>query len=81
MTASSKQPQEKHSDKLPSEVGAIFFGTDFSSNAMQAATDPALGYERFKCMLEVMTRRLQSARTRLLKAYAAGSSGGAGVRA
>lgn len=32
--------------------------------------DPALGYELFKRMSEVMTRRLQSARTRLLKAYA-----------
>lgn len=39
--------------------------------------DHALGYELFKRMSEVMTRRLQSARTRLLKGYA-GSSGGAG---
>ena len=37
--------------------------------------DPALGYELFKRMSEVMTRRLQSARTRLLKAYAANSGG------
>ena len=31
--------------------------------------DPSLGFELFKRMSEVMTRRLQSARTRLLKAY------------
>jgi CRP-like cAMP-binding protein len=33
--------------------------------------DQALGFELFKRMSEVMTRRLQSARTRLLAAYAA----------
>lgn len=38
--------------------------------------DPSLGYELFKRMSEVMTRRLQSARTRLLQAYA-GEVGGA----
>jgi CRP/FNR family cyclic AMP-dependent transcriptional regulator len=38
--------------------------------------DPALGYELFKRMSEVMTRRLQFARTRLLKAYAANPGGG-----
>ncbi len=43
--------------------------------------DPALGYELFKRMSEVMTRRLQSARARLLKTYASESSGGAGDRA
>ena len=32
--------------------------------------DPVLGYELFKRMSEVMTRRLQSARTRLLEIYA-----------
>lgn len=42
--------------------------------------DPALGYELFKRMSEVMTRRLQSARTRLLKANASESSGEAGDR-
>ena len=39
--------------------------------------DHALGYELFKRMSEVMTRRLQSARTRLLKSYAAESGGAA----
>jgi CRP-like cAMP-binding protein len=39
--------------------------------------DPTLGYELFKRMSEVMTRRLQSARTRLLQAYAGESSGAA----
>lgn len=43
--------------------------------------DPALGYELFKRMSEVMTRRLQAARTRLLKAYASESDDGAGDRA
>jgi len=33
--------------------------------------DPALGFELFKRMSEVMNRRLQGARTRLLAAYAA----------
>jgi CRP-like cAMP-binding protein len=37
--------------------------------------DHALGYELFKRMSEVMTRRLQAARARLLKAYANSSSG------
>jgi CRP-like cAMP-binding protein len=31
--------------------------------------DPALGYELFKRMSEVMTRRLQAARTRLLESH------------
>jgi CRP-like cAMP-binding protein len=43
--------------------------------------DPALGYELFKRMSEVMTRRLQSARTRLLQAYAGELSGAASGRA
>ncbi len=43
--------------------------------------DPSVGYELFKRMSEVMTRRLQSARTRLLQAYAAESSAAAGGRA
>jgi CRP-like cAMP-binding protein len=34
--------------------------------------DPTLGLELFKRMSEVMTRRLQAARVRLLKAYAEG---------
>jgi CRP-like cAMP-binding protein len=36
--------------------------------------DQALGFELFKRMSEVMTRRLQSARVRLLAAYAANPS-------
>ena len=58
----------------------------FSARAMQPTTaiffygtvlreycerDQALGFELFKRMSEVMTRRLQAARVRLLEAYAA----------
>ena len=50
-------------------TSAIFFyGTVLREYCEQ---DQALGYELFKRMSEVMTRRLQSARTRLLEAYAA----------
>ena len=43
--------------------------------------DHGLGYELFRRMSEVMTRRLQTARTKLLDAYAANASGGTGARA
>ena len=50
-------------------TSAIFFyGTVLREYCEQ---DTTLGYELFKRMSEVMTRRLQSARTRLLNAYAA----------
>ena len=50
-------------------TSAIFFyGTVLREYCEQ---DQALGYELFKRMSEVMTRRLQSARSRLLAAYAA----------
>ena len=50
-------------------TSAIFFyGTVLREYCEQ---DQALGYELFKRMSEVMTRRLQSARSRLLDAYAA----------
>lgn len=42
MTAASKKTQEKQDRKLPSEGGAIVCGTDFSSNATQAATAAAI---------------------------------------
>ena len=49
-------------------TSAIFFyGTVLREYCEQ---DPALGYELFKRMSEVMTRRLQEARSRLLNAYA-----------
>ena len=48
-------------------TSAIFFyGTVLREYCEE---DQALGYELFKRMSEVMTRRLQSARTRLLNAY------------
>ena len=46
----------------------FFYGTVLRGYCEQ---DQALGYELFKRMSEVMTRRLQSARTQLLEAYAA----------
>jgi CRP-like cAMP-binding protein len=46
----------------------FFYGTVLREYCEQ---DHALGYELFKRMSEVMTRRLQGARTRLLNAYAA----------
>ena len=50
-------------------TSAIFFyGTVLREYCEQ---DQSLGYELFKRMSEVMTRRLQSARSRLLNAYAA----------
>lgn len=50
-------------------TSAIFFyGTVLREYCEE---DKALGYELFKRMSEVMTRRLQSARSRLLNAYAA----------
>ena len=49
----------------------FFYGTVLREYCEQ---DQALGYELFKRMSEVMTRRLQSARSRLLDAYAANPS-------
>ena len=49
----------------------FFYGTVLREYCEQ---DQALGYELFKRMSEVMTRRLQSARNRLLAAYAANPS-------
>ncbi len=50
-------------------ISAIFFyGTVLREYCEQ---DQTLGYELFKRMSEVMTRRLQGARVRLLDAYAA----------
>ena len=50
-------------------TSAIFFyGTVLRQYCEKDAT---LGYELFRRMSEVMTRRLQAARTRLLKVYAA----------
>lgn len=46
----------------------FFYGTVLREYCEQ---DQALGYELFKRMSEVMTRRLQGARVRLLNAYAA----------
>ena len=46
----------------------FFYGTVLREYCEEDAT---LGYELFKRMSEVMTRRLQSARSRLLNAYAA----------
>lgn len=46
----------------------FFYGTVLREYCEQDAT---LGYELFKRMSEVMTRRLQGARSRLLSAYAA----------
>jgi CRP-like cAMP-binding protein len=47
---------------------AIFF--DGTVLREYAERDHSLGFELFKRMSEVMTRRLQSARDRLLRAYA-----------
>jgi CRP-like cAMP-binding protein len=55
-----------------STTAIFFYGTVLREYCEK---DPALGYELFKRMSEVMTRRLQSARTRLLKAYAANPGG------
>lgn len=63
---------------VESTTALFFYGTVLRDYCEK---DPALGYELFKRMSEVMTRRLQCARTRLLKAYAAESSGKASSRA
>ena len=47
----------------------FFYGTILREYCEQ---DHTLGYELFKRMSEVMIRRLQSARTRLLSSYSAG---------
>ena len=58
------------SARATESTSAIFFyGTVLREYCEK---DPSLGFELFKRMSEVMTRRLQSARTRLLKAYSDG---------
>jgi CRP-like cAMP-binding protein len=53
---------------LEPTAAIFFYGTVLREYCEQ---DQSLGYELFKRMSEVMTRRLQSARSRLLNAYAA----------